>query len=266
MLASLGDAAESLLASRDNSVMTILLILVLSLALLLCLVCLLVVVHFLRSGRLSRQAIRPFRQPQRGKIQGALSGPPRRWLAIRSDNPQAVQAALGLLRARPCSWEEGVSAAHQRLFISPSIGNWVLVMGSGLPDPAQDVDKCFHFILALSRKLGEVQFFSVNRPVHHHAWVKADHGQILRAYAWAGRTLWNQGRLTRAELDLRLLCLDYVEPAERGFFNQPDPFAANTERVPLLAARWSLDPTSLNARALREAQGIAGELSRSRAR
>src|SRR5205085_11920936 len=104
---------------------------------------------------------------------------PSRWLAIRSGNLQAVQSALGLLRPRPCSWEEGLSAAQDRkLFISPPLDGWILVVGSSLPEPAQDVDKCFHFILALSQKLGAVQFFSANQAARSHAWVQADQGQI----------------------------------------------------------------------------------------
>ena len=97
-------------------------------------------------------------------------------------------------------------------------------------------------------------------------WVQAMHGHIQRAYAWAGKTLWNQGRLTKAEVELRLKCFDYAEPPERIYFGQVDPTAANTERVPLLAARWSIDPASIGARMARETQGIAGELSRSRKR
>src|SRR5260221_3447045 len=54
MLAKLGDVAESLSAHRDTSLMTVLLILVLSVGLALCLVCLLAVVHFVRSRRLPR--------------------------------------------------------------------------------------------------------------------------------------------------------------------------------------------------------------------
>ena len=268
MFAILGDAAE-LLSSRDHDLMAVLLILALSVALVLLLVCLLVMIHFLRTSRLKGQ-----RELQRARL---LSRParfhpvlfqaPSRWLAIRSSNPQAVQAALGLLKPRPCSWEEGLSAAQeQKLFISPPIDGWILVMGSSLPEPGHDVDKCFHFLVALSQKLGCVQFFSVNRAVHHHAWVQAVHGQIQRAYAWAGKTLWNQGRMSKAEVDLRLKCFAYAEPAERVCFGQLDPTLLNTERVALLAARWSLDPASIGARMPREIQGIAGELARSRNR
>jgi hypothetical protein len=70
---------------------------------------------------------------------------------------------------------------------------------------------------------------------------------------------------TRAELDLGLKCFGYGEGEERIDYGRPDPAALNTERLPLLASRWSLDPTSIDARMLREHQGIAGQLLRSRA-
>jgi hypothetical protein len=159
-----------------------------------------------------------------------------------------------------------LSAAHDhKLFISPPVRGWVLVMGTNLPEPSEDVDKCFRFLVELSRKVGQVQFFSVNRAVNHHAWVQAEAGGIVRAYAWAGRTVWNQGVATRAELDLGLKCFGYGEGEERIDYGRPDPAALNTERLPLLASRWSLDPTSIDARMLREHQGIAGQLLRSRA-
>lgn len=268
MLAVWGEAAELLSpSSRENNLMTVLLVLLLSVALVLCLVCLLMVVHFMRTGRLAREqsAPRPRLLPLARRFHPAAFAVPSRWLAIRSQNPQAVQSALGLLKPRPCSWEEGLSAAQERkLFISPSIDGWILVVGSGLPEPAHDVDKCFHFISALSRKLGAVQFFSVNRVVQSHSWVQADRGHIQRAYAWASTTLWNQGRMTKAEMDLRLKCFDYGDGDDRNLFDQPDPAAFNAERVPHLAARWSVDPGSIRARLPRELQGIAGELSRSR--
>src|SRR5205085_10092658 len=220
MLALLGDASELLSPARETNLMTALLILVLSIALALCLVCLLVVIHFLRSGRLARQ--REMRRgtslPRSRNFYSPIFSAPTRWLAIRSYNPQAVQAALGLLKPRPCSWEEGLTAAQaKKLFISPPVDGWILVMGSGLPEPAHDVDQCFHFLLALSKKLGCVQFFSANRALHHHAWVRAEQGRIQRAYAWAGKTLWNQGRVTKAETELRMRCFDYAEAAERSF-------------------------------------------------
>jgi hypothetical protein len=266
--ALLGDAGGALSGLSENEVMPVL-ILLLTGAVMGGFLCLgLLVLHFQRRDRLATRRLTRHSEPQRGerRVGGGLFQVPTRWLAIRSANPHLVQAALGLANPKPCSWEEGLSAAHeQKLFISPPVSGWILVMGSSLPDPGEDVDKCFRFILDLSRKLGHVQYYSIHRAVNHHAWIQAEHGVVQRAYAWSGRTLWNQGRLTRAEIELGLKCYAYGEGEERIDFGRVDPAAVNTERVPLLASRWSLDPTAIDARMLKEHQGIAGRLTRSRA-
>jgi hypothetical protein len=186
---------------------------------------------------------------------------PSSWLAIKSRNVLAVQSALGLNNPKPCSWLEGI-VGDEKLFIAPPIRGWILVMGSGLPDPADDIDLCFRFLMGLSRKLGHVQFFNANPVLQHQAWVRAEAGRVVRAYAWAGKTLWNQGSQTTAEKELDMISLDYGQSAERASFNQPDILAANVDRVPLLAARWSLDPAGIDERLLEHERGIAGELSR----
>lgn len=188
---------------------------------------------------------------------------PSRWLAIRSSDPRLVQAALGLHSTAPCSWEEGLHEAREhKMFVSPSIGGWVVVLGSALPDPADDVDACFHFLRELSRKVGQVQFFSANRVVYHHAWALADQGNIFRAYAWAGETLWNQGPVTAAERELRFQCFGYG--TDRSVFVHRDPLMANTEKVFRLAARWSIDPMALREVSANDRQGIVGSFSQSK--
>ena len=125
------------------------------------------------------------------------------------------------------------------------------------------MDLCFRFIVNLSRKLGQVQFFTANRVLYHHAWIRADGGRIGRAYAWAGRTLWQQGLMTPAECELELQCFDYIEPDAAAPFAVSDLVSANVDRVPLLAARWSLDPAAIDQRILSSEFGVAGEPSRS---
>ena len=265
-MAILGETVGSMPELKEGDLIAALLILLLGIALGIGVACLLMVVHFLRKGRTaSRPLLRRVEFPAgERRLHAPMFQVPSRWLAVRSGNPHWVQAALGLNNPTPCSWEEGMHAAHdRRLFISPAIRGWVLVMGSSLPEPADDVDKCFRFILEMSRKLGQVQFFSVNRAVNHHAWVHAEQGVIHRAYAWAGKALWNQGVQTPAELELGLKCYGYGEGEDRIDFGRPDPAVLNTERLPLLASRWSLDPTSVDARMLKQNQGIAGQLSRS---
>jgi len=150
---------------------------------------------------------------------------------------------------------------EEQFFIAPPFQGWVVVIGSGLPDPAADVDGCFRFLLRLSRKLGHVQFFSANRPVHHHAWVWAKNGRVVRAYAWAGETLWIQGSQTPAERDLGLKCFDYADATGRTLFGRREWVAANVDKLPLLAARWGLDPAHLGECCLGQEHGIAGERS-----
>lgn len=182
-----------------------------------------------------------------------------RWAVVKSTHAADVQAALGLHNAVPCSWAEGMAARHQRLFIAPPVGGWVLIMGSGLPDPVQDVDECFHFVVSLSRAMGTVQFFCLDQMHQHHAWVQAEAGRIVRAYAWAAHTLWNQGEMTPAELGLGLKCYGYGESPASS--EPPGCPTGNTAKVPALAQQWSFDPLSLNEHLIRVGRGVTGDLT-----
>jgi hypothetical protein len=175
---------------------------------------------------------------------------PTSWLAIRAANPKTVLAALGPYPTVLDSWSRGMTAGH-RFFISPQVHGWVIVTGPGLPIPGDDVDGCFHFLIALSRRLGHVQFFHANGISHHHAWVRMDDGCVTRAYAWAGETVWTQGIETLPEIEVGMKCFGYGE-------NPPSSEIAetNVRKVPLLAARWSLDPAEINSRFARRAAGI----------
>ncbi len=107
------------------------------------------------------------------RVRQILMEHPCTWLAIKGNNSKRVQRALGLHNAIPCSWEEGLveaQAEHHKLFVSPPVNGWILVVGSDLPEPDEDVDKCFLFVRQVSRKLGHVQYFSVNRVLNYHAW------------------------------------------------------------------------------------------------
>ena len=180
---------------------------------------------------------------------------PRTWAAIRAATPATVQRALGLNRSMPCSWSEGMTGEHD-FFISQRINGWVIVTGAGLPNPSDDVDGCFLFLIALSRKLGHVQFFHSEIFSHHHAWARLDDGYVTRAYAWAGETVWNQGEKTALEMELKMKCFNYGEDVFSEKILQ-----ANCDKVSLLAARWSMDPARVSSRASKVANGIAGESS-----
>ena len=222
-------------------------------------------------GVLRLIARRELRRGDRGKkilaappLSAVLFDAPSRWLAVRGENPQAVESALGVHNSRACSWSDALATPFEpRLFISPPVQGWILVMGCDLPDPADDVDDCFKFLTGLSRKLGEVQFFSRHRAVAHHGWARLADGKVIRAYAWAGETLWNQGTMTESERVLKFRCLTYTESSEVFGLAQREVLALNTERVVRLAAAWSIDPMSIEGAAL-EGKGIAGDLLHSK--
>jgi hypothetical protein len=181
------------------------------------------------------------------------------WLAVKTKDPLRVKQVLGLLNPKPCPLLEGLEG-EQRVFISPAVEGWVLVTGSDLPEPSDDVDACYRFIVEVSRCLGHVQFYSANPILQHHAWIRADRGRVLRAYAWAGQTLWHQGKLTPAEGELDLKCFDYGEECASSSGDACDWVSMNVEKLPLLAARWSLDPGRIEPG--RNDRGIAGQALR----
>ncbi len=179
---------------------------------------------------------------------------PEMWLAVKGRNVRAVQAALDLHHPRPCSWLEGLTEADQ-LFVSPPVKGWILVAGAGLPSPDEDVDSCFRFVLNMSRKLGRVQLFCASTHSHLHAWVKAERGRIVRAYAWSARTLWQQGTPTAYESVLGLKCFGYADGEPGEHLAEAE---ANLPKVRILAGLWGLDPAQIQNHFLRPERGIAG--------
>jgi hypothetical protein len=178
---------------------------------------------------------------------------PMCWLAVRSVSPESVKAALGLNHASPCTWNEGLTGDHA-FFISPRVNGWVIVTGLALPTPTEDVDACFIFLSTLSRKLGHVQYFYAETFSRHHGWARLDDGCVTRGYAWAGTTVWSQGVETLPEIEAGVKTFAYGDQSATL-----SDVETNFEKVPLLAARWSLDPAGVKLNSMRQSIGIAGE-------
>jgi hypothetical protein len=245
-------------ASRSDDLIAVLLI-----AMVTAIVVCIAVLRMVARRELGRRALQrnAFSAPH---LSASVFETPSRWLAVRSQNPQAVQTALGVQHPRACSWSDALATpVEPRLFISPPVNGWIVVMGCDLPDPANDIDECFKFLTSLSQKLGEVQFFARNRAVSHHGWARLSGGKVLRGYAWAGETLWNQGPVTSAERDLKLRFLDYTQTTDTWGLAERELLSLNTDRVVRLAAAWSIDPTAVEGPHL-ESKGIAGDLLHSK--
>ena len=116
------------------------------------------------------------------------------------------------------------------------------------------MDATFLFLTALSKQLGHVQYFYASRLMQHHAWARLDDGCVTRAYAWTGETVWNQGNETLPESEAGMKTFAYGD--DTATFGDAE---INFEKVPQLAARWSLDPAEVKLNSVRAATGLAGE-------
>lgn len=150
----------------------------------------------LRALRMTQRWLDPL-TPLVGSSRSILTLPmPHRWMAIRSSNTAFLREILHIGPEEGSPWSEALVRFRERvIFISPPWRGWSLVVGAAIPDPAADIDQLYRFLSGLSREVGEVQFFSADRVLNHHAWAWLREGNVVRAYAWAGETLWSQGGL-----------------------------------------------------------------------
>jgi hypothetical protein len=178
------------------------------------------------------------------------------WLAIRADHVADVRGALGLATARPCNWRSGIAAisdlrASCDIFITPPVDGWVLVGGMALPEPNADParDLLTPLLVRLAKNFDEVQYFRACPAAEGYAWARFGNGRPSRAFAFAnGAVVWNRCGVTSDERTLapelfELRCIDRKSPDRGAAFSSP--------RAELLvfavAARWSLDPSTLDA-------------------
>lgn len=188
----------------------------------------------------------------------SLGRRPSLWIAVHTPDAAGVFNALGLDQPQPDYWTN-CSPGSGRMFVSVPVNGWTLVCGDGLPDPATDIDRCFRFVTNLSIALGHVQLFSANLARDEHAWARVECGRVVRGYAWArGETLWNQGPTTIEEQRLGLRCFDYAHERQEPDWKLREAITENLVKVPLLAARWSLDPAELESVPSTISAGIAG--------
>lgn len=255
--------------AQGDDLVAYLLLLLLAAVIVLGAMCFLLVLHFLGQRRREQAAeLRAARNPESPAASVAWRNNgvllvPARWMAIRAATVREVRNALELSNATPCSIEDGLAGNHQQaLFLAPPVNGWVLMTGPGVPDPVTDIDEVYHLVRALSIKLGSAQFFSFNRALGHHGWAWARGGGIVRAFAWADRTLWNEGHPTPAEVAFRMRCPGYDDPPPRTALAR-ETILANVDKVPLLAAQWSVDPVSVHQQ-LPHAIGVTGEFVRVR--
>lgn len=153
-----------------------------------------------------------------------------KWFAARDISTQALFAALALEDARPANWNSGIAAAREiippyRVFVTPPVQGWTLVVGHGLPYPTDiadwndtrtlvgaPFDEMFARLVQLSP---EVCFFGTHRGVSFDAWAKASHGVVTRVFCYGEAEVYaNRGAQTEEERMLGLPDLGDRDPGE----------------------------------------------------
>lgn len=189
------------------------------------------------------------------------------WLAIRTRDTGAVVAALGLQEgAEAANWDSGLGTAYDaafgagRVFVSPPVNGWTLVVSQALPSPASRrlVDKTIPLMLDLGTAFVEVQYFASYPELDFYAWARVIDGRLVRAFAINDEgVVWNKGRPSKEEAALGLKRFEL-----RGVRGRKDDTGDEIVMYPTeshmmqLALKWSLDPTRLSPIDGRPALGV----------
>jgi hypothetical protein len=149
------------------------------------------------------------------------------WFALKTVDTAAVLAALELRETTPANWESGLAAVFGYdpwVFVSPSLGGWILAVSFSFPYPTvethNDIGQKFDALFArLMKRFDDVQFFGSHRVVDFVAWARAVNGKPIRTFAWTGSegaVLANTGEQTSEEAKLRFADLTGLSPADAG--------------------------------------------------
>ncbi len=195
-------------------------------------------------------------------------GPDMAWIALKTENCDAVVEAIGLLDPVASNWSSGIgtvydrSLGENRLFVSPPVNGWIFVIGSSLPHPhgRTFIDKCTPLLLHLSQAFPEVQYFASYPELDLFAWAKGGAGRLVRAFGVSDEgVVWVRGRTTREErqLGLKLFELRGVR-GRRGDAGGELLMHPTQEHVMRLAGQWSVNPTLLDLSPFRTGRGYVG--------
>jgi hypothetical protein len=167
-----------------------------------------------------------------------MFGPDTSWLAIRSNDREAVCSALGVGDRSELPLDRGVARAHQRgvCVIGPLAEVWTLVVA-----PATQLGELEPLAARAAAALGEAQAFVCLDRLRRFGWLAADDQGVRRAFEWSrGSIVSDVGDRRRGEP----AALERVEEST----------------VLEVAGSWSLDPSAA-ARADPPATALVAELA-----
>ena len=170
------------------------------------------------------------------------------WLAVPGYKPSEVIAALRLAEVEPANWTAGLTQAYStedKVFVSPVLDGWVLVIGKTLWRKA-DMNRSAEnigWLKDIGRMFGNACFFSSMKGLGNHGWVGIRDGEIVRAYGYSGELqelIWLVGEPTEEEVAINPGFAAEMQERREGDFR---PIVPDEKMVLELAASWSIDPT-----------------------
>lgn len=179
------------------------------------------------------------------------------WLAVRTRDSTELMTALRLADVEAANWDTGLGTVydtelgHGRVFLTPPVNGWSFAVGTALPMAlgAGYSDRVTPLLLDLGRRFIEVQYFATFPDIDHFAWARMIDGKLVRAFAVGDEgILLAKGKPTREEKALGLKLVEQRSSRGRKGDEGSGELDYPTEgHVMHLAARWSLDPTTLTS-------------------
>jgi len=165
------------------------------------------------------------------------------WIVIDTTDASAIVSALRLKNMRPATWDID-PYHHDGVFVSPSVLGWTYVLGLYVEPHFPEF---VPLLEDLSRRFGEVQYFSTHRVVELQAWAKAIDGRIVRGYCWVGErgeVVMDVGELTPEETELGFGRFINSRTVDGNWGEVDCPSEADVMRI---AGKWSINPQELDA-------------------
>lgn len=188
------------------------------------------------------------------------------WFAVKTDNKSRLAEILKLKNTSDCNWQVGIDKAYNgSVFITPTIDDWILACGWGLPhgDSKEGIEEVKNILQTLSKEFGDAQFFCTHRVTEYHCWIKATNGYIERVYSYLGESGENisiEGQPTKFEQPLKLANTFSDEARDEKYLEREDLVWADEELLMQVAEHWSINPTKLdNRKDIAPSLGLLGQ-------
>lgn len=184
------------------------------------------------------------------------------WFAIRSEDLNAVVAALEVQRPQNVNWRYGIHHAdtynEYQIFITPPVNGWILATGVPIVFDADSHAK--DRIVALSKQFGEAQFFASVRTSNSYIWASASKGKLVRLFSEEDGQRRTLGLESEAETRLGFKFFDASSPesSQPGYWQRKDLTYPDEDSVLKIAGIWSVDPSKLEQIGLKQSLGILG--------